>query len=757
MWEETSESDDAGPPQPAPPAPIVWTPDQVKRLQFEWSGLQRNFAFHPHVRVMPLAGDPPGEYQVQYNLRTLALDDSGQLIYLTSAAVHVWLPPAFPHEPPLFRPMGNLFHPNVSAEGIVLFLPWHASMTLCEAVSAVGAMLAFQTHDPWSVANAAAMEWVRQNANLLPTDLSANLLANAGGEPLARILAQGPAVLQRLGLEIEQIIQSLLTPRSPTLVQLQSLCRRGLLEVGVLLGDDIPDHLRQPARASEEVLRLLPGSKPAWDVLARQRAAQQAEKQTTAQLAQAEQNLGGVLERLASLVRAAPSQDPLETMRHIPAARTLHAQKAELWEAMSAAEQHLGQARAQLEPLKPVRQGTAYPGFLGQRLSAEGERIGRDTAEAAARLSAAIGRVEPLFADAWAQYGLLQRIIGWREYADLVDKAEVLAGRVVEKGSAGLQAYYIENESGHFGPFEFEQRLQLGGAAVAVRSTSPNSIIVLDADSDRVLGKGDSGAATVALRDTEGSPAFTTTFSLGRDCAELGLQLQYLIDQTQMSLSRLGGRIDGPDTWLRQFSDALAGQEAQAVIAQYQQRQQARWQALVEDLRSIGPYKNRLALYNLLVRFAESVPRIRQRLRAAGEAQKSADARLGQIVAASNTDPDTGRTQIARKHAQEYQELLARRTEAVSEITRWTRRMQSLAAEVRTRLADPVLLGCPFAPHPTVLPPLPTPLLDLAPLLTDEAIDQRLEQLETLMEQRVRPDDWGEAPPDDTAEAREPQ
>mgnify|MGYP000265345742 CR=1 FL=1 len=743
IWEQTSDPADTGPPQPAASAPIAWTPEQVKRLQFEWSGLQRNFAFHPHVRVLPLAGDPPTEYQVQYNLRTLALDDSGQLIYLNAAAVHVWLPPAFPHEPPLFRPMGNLFHPNVSPEGIVLFPPWHASMTLCEAVSTVGMLLAFQTHDPWSVVNESAMEWVKQNTNVLPTDLTANLLTNAGGEPLARILVQGPAALQRLRQAIEEVLRSLLTVRSPAPAQLQSLCRRHLADLSVFLAEDIPADLRQPAREAEEILRLLPGSKPAWDALARQLVAQEAEPQMTAALQEAERALVGVLGRLESLVRAAPSQDPLETMRHIPAARTLHAQKAELWEVMSAAEQRLAEARAALEQLSATPQGTAYPGVLGERLAAESERVVRGTKEAAGRLSAAIGRTEVLFADAWAQNALLQRIIGWRDYADLVERAEALSASVIEKGAAGLQTYYIENESGRFGPFEFEQRLQLGAAAVAVRPAGPNGILVLEADSDRVLGKGDSGTATVVLRDAQGHRSFTTTFLRTRDCGELCVQLDYLIEQTRAALSRLGGRTDGPDTWLRRFADALAAGEAQAAIRQSQQRHQARWEALARDLQAVGPFKNRLALYNLLVRLAESVPRIQQRLGEARDAQRQAEARLAEIVAASNADPDTGVAQIPRRWAEEYKQLLVRRNQAAAEIPQCTRRMEAIAAEVRARVCDPASLGRAVSPKPVMLPALPTALEELSALLTDESIGRHLEHLERLLERPLRPEAWG--------------
>ncbi len=46
------------------------------------------------------------------------MPEGGNLEYTPSSAVHIWLPPAFPHEPPLVRPISALFHPNVAADGI---------------------------------------------------------------------------------------------------------------------------------------------------------------------------------------------------------------------------------------------------------------------------------------------------------------------------------------------------------------------------------------------------------------------------------------------------------------------------------------------------------------------------------------------------------------------------------------------------------------------------------------------------------------
>src|SRR4051794_12487943 len=117
MWDDPSaapEIDDGIPELLAPTAaPVAWSQDQMLRLENEWRRLQRSYAYHQAIRVRPLHGDPADEYQVDFQVRTLIVNEAGELAYAESCPVHIWLPPGFPHQAPIIRPMIGVFHPNV--------------------------------------------------------------------------------------------------------------------------------------------------------------------------------------------------------------------------------------------------------------------------------------------------------------------------------------------------------------------------------------------------------------------------------------------------------------------------------------------------------------------------------------------------------------------------------------------------------------------------------------------------------------------
>ncbi len=54
---------------------------------------------------------------------------------------------------------------------------------------------------------------------------------------------------------------------------------------------------------------------------------------------------------------------------------------------------------------------------------------------------------------------------------DMFGKARGIEKQITEWGSAGIQAFFLTNSSGTFGPFQFEEPLDLGGTRIVIRNT----------------------------------------------------------------------------------------------------------------------------------------------------------------------------------------------------------------------------------------------------------------------------------------------
>src|SRR5436190_10426 len=78
---------------------------------------------------------------------TMVIDEAGQIQYATAVSVHIWLPPGFPDQPPVVRPLVGVFHPNVSYEGVYLSAVWHPAETLLMLIRKIGDVLTFRVWD----------------------------------------------------------------------------------------------------------------------------------------------------------------------------------------------------------------------------------------------------------------------------------------------------------------------------------------------------------------------------------------------------------------------------------------------------------------------------------------------------------------------------------------------------------------------------------------------------------------------------------
>lgn len=751
-WRAMTTWDDSNSPPPKPagrpdlafPGRVAWSDEQLMRLENEWRRLQRAFAYHPHVRVVPLQGDPPEQYQIEYRLRSLSMGKSGQLEYVTSCAVHIWLAPRFPQEPPLVRPVGTAFHPNIVAEGVKIDRAWTSSTsTLADVVSSVGRMLAYQEYDPEVVWNDTAMEWIVANPDYVPVDAEADLSPDAGGDALERICKFGPRTLEQIRGQLKQMCDSLLaTEGAPNVREIQAACVRMRQAVSPFLENDVPDELRAAAAELDDWARQMPITFPTWEVVRRYRLAVESALALTQQLREFERAILYEMEAVDALVQSPPPESLDELLRAIPPLPKLQMLHANLNNLMKRAELAL------LEVGNTVRRMSALPpmtvkrcsGLVLKRLEADGGRAATLAAESSEKVQAAYSRLVPILGRAKVHAPALKRISDWREYTDFIDRAADFVKQITDWGPTGLQAYYLNNESGQFGPFELEQRVTLGSQNLAVRNPASTIIEIIDADSGAVLKRAETGSIVLNIADPASGTRFPTTFHLTGNCDEMAIQFDYLIRESMITLAALGPKLRAPDGWLGAFNEALTARHPK--IREDHERLQKLWQTLRDDLASLRPFKERLATLRMLQRISESAARIAQRLADAQQNLTAATQRIGTIVAGCNTDMETGRLHIPQKWAKEYPDQLQRHDQAGQDIADLTQQAELLVRDVQQRVNSPELRGKGDLPVLLFMPNFPQAWVDLATEFSDLAIARRLSELARLLNIKIVGDNW---------------
>jgi hypothetical protein len=733
----------APPPPPAAQA-SGWSPAQLVRLESEWGRLRREFAFHPVIRVTPLAGDPPGEYRVDFTLRTLVQDAAGQLAYVDACAVEVALPPTFPHAGPIVRATGAgaIFHPNVGPDGIVYVTPpWNpAAGSLVDLVSRCGQLLAWQIYDPQAVANADAMAWAAHYPHLIPTDPNAVTTPDAGGQPMERIARAGPGALEQLRVQLTEMALGILEAGPGTdRTEVRNFGRRTSQALDAFAGPDAPADLRARAAELASWAQSMTPGRSIWDDLrslcAHARTASTGAKGVRDALAK----LDSAMREAEGLVQTEPVQgEPMQTLARLPAVSALDPAAIRVRAAARDVEQRAAALRVALEglygsPLAPV--GT--PGtLLHERATADVARASGEAAAARNAGAAALAEAEPLLARARLEQAALEGLVAWAQFTDLVRRGNEMTQRLVDLGAAGIQAYHIVTPAGQFGPYQFEERVDLVTARLVVRRIGAGPVEVYDARSMAPLGKGP-GGVTVKVPDADGHPRDAEVRAT-EHTDELRVQLDYLIKTSREQVALLGkpGGSQAP-SWSGRFVAALANFEATHAATEVYRRASHRWMALQSDLDELAQFKERAATCALLDRHAEFVPAV-SALRAKAQASLAdANERLAFIAARSTRDVETGVVVVAPQFAAENAQRLAQRDKAERDLAKVRRLLAQVAAEVQTRVAHERLRGRAGLPSLRLLSLANVSHTGLIERISDDHVSARIAELQSSLGVRL--------------------
>jgi ubiquitin-protein ligase len=731
---------------------------QVARLESEWRQLRRAFAYHGAVQVVPLGGEPVSEYQVNYQVTTLAIDAAGQLTYVNGCSVHLWLPPHFPHNAPVVRPLSTLFHPNVALEWVHLSPAWRPESTLVDVVAQVGFLLAYQSYDPAAVANPVAMNWVFANPHLLPTDPAASFSPAAGGEPISRITRFGPDTLRDLQHRVESAIDRLVVADpAPTPAEFEHLSREARTTLPLLLDPDVPEPLRRSALELRDLAASLDGADPVWTQVGRQVVLSRSIADAAGDVVKAEETVRRAMAAEATdpfrpPPAAPPSSVPADdhppapaAVVRIPPVSGIQPGVLALRKAVREADVAVEGLRSRLAALSASPRppaGAARESLLSRRLSRELSRLSAAT-EPARAAGAWLASLEPILHRARREAAAADRVAAWAEHVDLLRRGRDLAARLRATPVTDLQSYRAETTAGPAGPFEFERPVLLpgGGPPVAVWNVRASLARVVDVDTEQVIARGDR-RVTHSRPVAAGTPttnAATVTNTVAEHTDELRTQLENVLTQSRDALARLRPPEEdlppatAPSGWAGRLAAELDAPEAQSHAENEHRRAAEEWKHLLADLAAVGQFKQRVATVYLLERLIDFAPRVtaqRERTRAA---VTRADARLAEIGARSARDLESDRLIIPEHLAAEYATHLSEREQAQERSQRLQLSLDAAVERLKLRLTKPRLNGSADLPRPHVLAAPPESYAQLQPQLTEERVSQLVHRLESLL------------------------
>jgi len=126
-------------------------------------------------------GNPPTTYRLRFHGDGMAVDALGNVVRQNFHEVHVELGAAYPRLMPTLSWKTPIFHPNISAGGVVCLggygTHWVPSLSLAELCTMLWDMIRYANYDTESPYNREAAQWIREQKNI-PFPLDKRSLRN---------------------------------------------------------------------------------------------------------------------------------------------------------------------------------------------------------------------------------------------------------------------------------------------------------------------------------------------------------------------------------------------------------------------------------------------------------------------------------------------------------------------------------------------------------------------------------------------------
>jgi ubiquitin-protein ligase len=141
-----------------------------QQIAEDYEQLKDLLELYPHISIVKAEGQPPDNYEIEYNLRGYIKEEDNTVTIGQTHRVRISLPFGYPHFAPIAKPLTPIFHPDIDPAAIRLADCWQQNPSLPDLVLHIGEMICGSSYNLEDPFNQEAADWYRRQQKQLPLD-----------------------------------------------------------------------------------------------------------------------------------------------------------------------------------------------------------------------------------------------------------------------------------------------------------------------------------------------------------------------------------------------------------------------------------------------------------------------------------------------------------------------------------------------------------------------------------------------------------
>jgi ubiquitin-protein ligase len=141
-----------------------------QQLAEDYTQLKELLELYPNISILKAEGQPPDNYEIEYNLRGFLKDADNNVAIGKNHLVRISLPFGYPHFAPIAKPLTPIFHPDFDPAAIRIADRWQNNPSLPELILHIGEMISGNVYNLEDPSNQEAADWYKTHRDQLPLD-----------------------------------------------------------------------------------------------------------------------------------------------------------------------------------------------------------------------------------------------------------------------------------------------------------------------------------------------------------------------------------------------------------------------------------------------------------------------------------------------------------------------------------------------------------------------------------------------------------